>query len=92
MKYTYQVVTTKTIEITISQFVKKYLREIRVWEDEYDFFIDDSSARGDGFLMRAFSLPKSLFSMDIREFSREKNKNKAMVSHVIDVLEKNYKG
>ncbi|ATI17767.1 hypothetical protein [Aeromonas phage AS-yj] len=92
MKHTYQVVTTKTIDITVSQFVKKYLKEIRVWEDEYDFFVDDPTSRGDGFLIRKFSLPKSLFSMDIRHFSWEKDKNKAMVSHIIDVLEKNYEG
>lgn len=90
MKHTYQVVSVKTIEITTSQFVKKYLREIRQWNDEYDFFIDDSAARGDGFLMRKFSLPVSLFSMDLREFNYKPDRTKAMVDHIIDVIEKNY--
>ncbi|MBP8751207.1 hypothetical protein [Enterococcus sp.] len=37
MKHTYQVITEKTVDITVRQFVTKYLRQIEIWQDEYDF-------------------------------------------------------
>ncbi|QAY01382.1 hypothetical protein ASwh1_322 [Aeromonas phage Aswh_1] len=88
--HTYRVEYAKTIEISVKKFVKVYLKEIRPYKDDYDFFIQ--GPYGSGLLARKFSLPKSLFSMDISNFSLEKDTNRDMVKHIIDVIESNYKG
>ncbi|UYD59222.1 hypothetical protein HPMBJEAJ_00107 [Aeromonas phage avDM6] len=91
MKHTYQVVSEKTVEITALQFVKKYLRQVNVWNDEYDFYVEDTFARGDGFLIRKFSLPKKLFSMDITKFNHENDRTQVLIRHMASVIEENYK-
>ena len=91
MKHTYQVITEKTIDITVRQFVTKYLRQISVWQDEYDFFVDDSTSVYGGMLVRKFSLPIKVFSMDMKQFNYESERTKELVNHLIKVIEENYK-
>ena len=91
MKHTYQVITEKTIDITVRQFVTKYLRQIEVWQDEYDFFVDDPTSVYGGMLVRKFSLPIKVFSMDMKQFNYESERTKELVNHLIKVIEENYK-
>ncbi len=91
MKHTYQVITEKTIDITVRQFVTKYLRQIEIWQDEYDFFVDVLTSVYGGMLVRKFSLPIKLFSMDMKQFNYESERTKELVNHLIKVIEENYK-
>lgn len=91
MKHTYQVVKQKTVNITVRQFVTKYLKQIEVWQDEYDFFVDDSTATYSGYLVRKFSLPINLFSMELKQFNREEGRTKELINHLVKVIEENYK-
>lgn len=67
MRYTREVTVTKTYEVNIEDFVNYHLREIRPYEDVYDFYVSSNN----GFISRCFSLKKSLFSSydcDILDF------------------------
>lgn len=91
MKHTYQVVKEKTVNITVRQFVTKYLKQVEIWQDEYDFFVDDSTSVHGGCLVRKFSLPVNLFSMDLKQFNYESDRTKELINHLVKVIEENYK-
>ena len=53
--------------------------------------MDDPTSVYGGMLVRKFSLPIKLFSMDMKQFNYGSERTKELVNHLIKVIEENYK-
>lgn len=73
MKIAYQKIVTYEVDVTQEEFVNNHLVEIHLCKTkdkyEYDFYVRDRI--NGGMLLRQFTLPSSLFDIDLRDFKTE---------------------
>lgn len=80
IEFVREILVTKQYKASPKKFVKQDLKEVKRYEDEYDFYV--SSQVSYGMLVRVFSLPVSKFKEDVRYFDNDKQIEK----HLIEVL------